>query len=406
MEDNIRQKINGLKKSELELQQQNFKLEGLQTQLEQFEDKLREFLVGTNKTLNELNDELSSVSDIVPIPQLDFKPQLDAIRKAQNLIASRIKKVAKQIKKVEKPLDQLSGVQKEHAAILKDIGLKKAEIESLGKQLSELSEKKSKKESLEVQRRKEYLALLNKYLELGKYYEEIINAFSKDKAEILGSIDFRSSIHFYKDGFIAEALDILDLRSVNKAEIQGLAGDLDTLISNGANKISKQRLNDFLSKILKKRLQLKESRTNYDFYRWVFGNHFSLNTKIFFKNTAMDKLSMGQKGIVLLKLELAEGAHPLIVDQPEENLDNKYIYEELVGALREAKKNRQVIIATNNANLVVNTDAEQVIAAEFENNIISYKSGPLESPRMRDFIIPVLEGGEDAFKKRERKYGI
>lgn len=120
----------------------------------------------------------------------------------------------------------------------------------------------------------------------------------------------------------------------------------------------------------------------------------------------MDKLSMGQKGIVLLKLELAEGDHPLIVDQPEENLDNKYIYEELVGALREAKKNRQVIIATNNANLVVNTDAEQVIAAEFENNIISYKSGPLESPQMRDFIIPVLEGGEAAFKKRERKYGI
>jgi ABC-type lipoprotein export system ATPase subunit len=406
MEDNIRQKIDGLKKSEIELQQQNFRLEGLQTQLEQFDHKLRDFQVGTNKTLKELNNELSTVSDIVPIPELDFKPQLDAIKKARNIIALRIQKVARQIKKVEKPLGRLSGVQKEHAAILKDIGLRKTEIESLGKQLGELAEKKSKKESLEVQRRREYLALLNKYLELAKYYEEVINAFSKDKADILGSITFRSSIHFYKDEFIGEALDILDLRSVNKAEIQRLAGDLDTLIGNGANRVSEQRLDDFSSKMLKKRSQLKESRTNYDFYRWVFGDHFSLNTKIFFKNTPMDKLSMGQKGIVLLKLELAEGDHPLIVDQPEENLDNKYIYEELVGALREAKKNRQVIIATNNANLVVNTDAEQIIAAEFENNVIRYKSGPLESPQMRDLIIPVLEGGEDAFKKRERKYGI
>ena len=406
MEDDIRQKIAQLKDSEIELQLQNFKLEGLQTQLEQLEDKLQEFLAGTNKTLDELNDELSSVSGSVLIPKLDLKPQFDAIKKAQNIIASRIKELTKHIKEVEKPLDQLSGVQKEHAGILKDIGILKTEVESFKKRLSELAKKKSRKESLEVERRKEYLALLNKYLELGKYYEEVINAFSRDKAEILGSIDFGSSIHFYKDEFITEGLDILDLRSVNKAEIQGLARDLDTLISNGANEISKQRLDDFLSKILEKRLQLKETRTNYDFYKWVFGNHFSLNTQIFFKDTPMDKLSIGQKGIVLLKLELAEGDHPLIVDQPEENLDNKYIYEELVGALREAKKNRQVIIATNNANLVVNTDAEQVIAAEFENNIISYKSGPLESPQMRDFIIPVLEGGEAAFKKRERKYGI
>lgn len=61
----------------------------------------------------------------------------------------------------------------------------------------------------------------------------------------------------------------------------------------------------------------------------------------------MDKLSIGQKGMVLLKLVLAEGDYPLIVDQPEENLDDSYIYEELVGAFKETKKSRQVIIATN-----------------------------------------------------------
>jgi ABC-type lipoprotein export system ATPase subunit len=406
MEDDIRQKIDRLKKSEIELQQQNFRLEGLQAQLKQFEDMLRQFLVGTNETLSELNHGLSTLSGVDPIPQLDFKPQLDAIKKAQSLIASKIKRVGSQIRRVEKPLGQLSGVQKEHATILKAIGLKKAEIESFRKQLGDLSDKKSKKASLEVERRREYLELLNKYLELSEYYGQVINAFSSDKAEILGSIDFGSSIHFYRDDFVLEALDILDLRSVNKTEIQRLAGDLDALVSDGAARISEHKLDAFLSKILKKQSQLKESRTNYDFYTWVFGNHFSLNTKIFFRNTPMDKLSMGQKGMVLLKLELAEGDHPLIVDQPEENLDNKYIYEELVGALRQAKKNRQVIIATNNANLVVNTDAEQVIAAEFENNVISYKSGSLESRQMRDFIIPILEGGEDAFKRRERKYGI
>ena len=115
---------------------------------------------------------------------------------------------------------------------------------------------------------------------------------------------------------------------------------------------------------------------------------------------------MGQKGTVLLKLFLAEGDYPLIVDQPEESLDNKFIYDELVPAFREAKKTRQIIIATNNANLVVNADAEQVIVAEFEENTISYKLGSLENLELRGDIIPILEGSEDAFREREKKYGL
>jgi len=131
-----------------------------------------------------------------------------------------------------------------------------------------------------------------------------------------------------------------------------------------------------------------------------------LTTRVLFKQIPLDKLSIGQKGTVLLKLLLADGDYPLIVDQPEENLDGKFIYDELVGAFREAKKNRQVIIATNNANLVVNTDAEQIIVAEYNNNNISYKSASLENLDLREEIIPILEGSKEAFKKREKKYGI
>jgi len=120
----------------------------------------------------------------------------------------------------------------------------------------------------------------------------------------------------------------------------------------------------------------------------------------------MENLSMGQKGIVLIKLFLAEGNYPLIIDQPEENLDNKSIFDELTVAFRQAKKDRQIIIATNNANLVVNADSEQVIVAEFNNNTIEYKDGTLEEPQIRNDITGILEGGEQAFKDRERKYGF
>jgi len=108
----------------------------------------------------------------------------------------------------------------------------------------------------------------------------------------------------------------------------------------------------------------------------------------------------------LLKIFLAEGDCPLIVDMPEENLDNKFIYEELVEAFRQAKRKRQIIIATNNANLVVNTDAEEVIVAEFKDNVIKYTVGSMEDKSIRDEITAILEGGEEALKKREQKYGM
>jgi hypothetical protein len=84
----------------------------------------------------------------------------------------------------------------------------------------------------------------------------------------------------------------------------------------------------------------------------------------------------------------------------------KFIYDELVEAFRGGKRKRQIVIATNNANLIVNTDAEQIIVAEFKDNEISYKLGALENLDIRKDIMPILEDGIEAFRKREMKYGI
>ncbi len=120
----------------------------------------------------------------------------------------------------------------------------------------------------------------------------------------------------------------------------------------------------------------------------------------------MEDLSLGQKGTVLLKILLAQDGKPLMIDQPEENLDNRFVYRTLKDAFKEAKKKRQVIIATHNANLVVNTDAEQVVVAQYEENEISFKSGPLENEEIREEVTTILEGGEEAFVQREEKYGL
>jgi len=406
MEVGIKESIEKLKGEETELRIKHSKLEGVKTKLEEFEGKLENFLDVSNKKINDLNTELSELMIDFTILQLDFKPQLDVIKEVLELIPQKIEDVTTKIEEKKGELSQLSGVEKAHAELLKVIGDINADIETLDQQLRELEEKKEKIKSFESERIEKYKTLLSKYWEWRKYYEEVIEIFLRGESEIMSGIDFKSSIYFSMDKFIDFGLDILDLRKINIDEAKKCAELLKTIVTKNTLDEVIEALEEYIQKIFKYKRILKRTRTSYDFYKWTFDNYFSLSTKIFFKKVSLDKLSMGQKGTVLLKLFLAEGDYPLIVDQPEESLDNKFIYGELVGAFREAKKKRQIIIATNNANLVVNTDAEQMIVTEFENNKISYKLGTLEDLVMREDIMPILEGGKEAFRKREEKYGI
>lgn len=152
------------------------------------------------------------------------------------------------------------------------------------------------------------------------------------------------------------------------------------------------------------------------FAKWLYStDHISLQYGIEYEGTDITKLSPGTRGIVLLLLYLALDTaddRPLIIDQPEENLDPKSIYDELVHLFISAKAKRQIIMVTHNANLVVNTDADQIIVATAGTHTpgqlppISYQSGGLDQEAMRQQVCNILEGGEDAFKQRARRLRV
>ena len=152
------------------------------------------------------------------------------------------------------------------------------------------------------------------------------------------------------------------------------------------------------------------------FAQWLFSiDHITIQYSINYDGVDIRKLSPGTRGIVLLLLYLAldnSDKRPLIIDQPEENLDPKSVFDELVSLFIEAKAHRQVIIVTHNANLVVNTDADQVIIAESGPNPggelpnISYKAGGLENFEIRKAVCEILEGGEEAFRERARRQRV
>lgn len=157
----------------------------------------------------------------------------------------------------------------------------------------------------------------------------------------------------------------------------------------------------------------------YDIFEYLYlyrhrSTYLVVSAEITYKGKQPDKLSVGQRGTFYVSMKLATDpfGSPFVFDQPEDDLDNEFIMTELVPIFREIKKYRQVIIATHNANLVVNADAEQVIVAKNDDEVLSYESGSLEhtcevpNKGIREHVCTILEGGRDAFENRELKYGF
>jgi len=120
----------------------------------------------------------------------------------------------------------------------------------------------------------------------------------------------------------------------------------------------------------------------------------------------LEKLSDGQRATAMLLLLLVQEDRGLIVDQPEDDLDNRFIYEDIVRILRAQKGKRQILVATHNPNIPVLGHAELIVALEATESKASIAAlGALDRLEIQKFVKDVMEGGEDAFRRRAEKYG-
>lgn len=120
----------------------------------------------------------------------------------------------------------------------------------------------------------------------------------------------------------------------------------------------------------------------------------------------ISQASAGQRSAAMLAFLLAHGEEPLVLDQPEDDLDNHLIYDLIVRQIRENKSRRQIVVVTHNPNIVVNGDAEMVHALGFEKGqCIVKQSGSLQEEAIRDEVCRVMEGGREAFRRRYRRLG-
>lgn len=119
----------------------------------------------------------------------------------------------------------------------------------------------------------------------------------------------------------------------------------------------------------------------------------------------LSNASAGQKTTTILTFLLAYGNQPLLLDQPEDDLDNRLVYDLIVARLKVAKSKRQIIVVTHNANIPVNGDSEYIISMDSETDIIQVnQTGTMDDESIRQEICDVMEGTKDAFEMRAKKY--
>jgi len=336
--------------------------------------------------------------------------KLVGVRKA---VEEELLRVVGQIEASEKELQGYESQMQEHARYLGRRSELAAKLEAVSRKLEAIRAEGERLKKTREDRKTLLSELLHTVLRQQEKYAETIGLFASQKAEVLSDLDFTARVQFDRASLLSGLQDVLDNRQVDVLGERGKSGfeELQKLydeLASGNPTLIDQLVTETarLSEQMKGKVKTSRAISVANLYRCLFGTYLSVIPVVTYKKTAINRLSLGQKATVLIKIYLAQGTNPIIIDSHDDHLDNEFIMEELVRAIRQAKTYRQVILASNNGNVVINSDAEQIVMANRDEGKISYYSGSIENPTICDRALKVLEGGEAAFKKRQEKYRI
>jgi hypothetical protein len=379
----------------------------------------------TNTLEDSTQTKLSSIRDSL-IKLLDtFKENTLLVFKKRQPLSSTLKELELKVSTKDSEVKKYAEKTGDESVIEK----LKTQIDTLKKEIKEIEkvEKIIAREKNEIlkctkQALANYQSLLNLFKELSREinlkYHDLI---PEDK------LTLNLEIHFDYEKFFRDFFDLFDRRF--------RLNELSTHFSNNSYSFE---IGNHLSMIEEVITKLIENGSSYKFkqrneipkaIRSLVTNYFSPSFKLKQDNEDIEDMSYGKRSLVLLKLYLAlnKNESPIFIDQPEDNLDNRTIYSELKEFMKKKKLQRQIIIVTHNANLVVSTDSELIVVAnqDGQNNKMNrkykfeYITGALENSfskeveqgilyqmGIKEHVCDILEGGKKAFKERDKKYGF
>lgn len=236
-------------------------------------------------------------------------------------------------------------------------------------------------------------------LRITEAYQEEAKKINKSQSELHIDITFMG----HRDGFREDMLQQLKGTKITQAQYQQLSENFedyaailsDWILQDGAG----------LRAILKPSAYVKlEERLTAD-YQELLQYQTQDSVQILYHGKPLKQHSMGQRASALILFILTQDENDvLIIDQPEDDLDTKVIYDELIQTIRKRKKDLQFIFATHNANIPVLGDSEKVIAAFFEDDAIQTSQGNIDKQETQMQIVNIMEGGQEAFDRRKQIY--
>lgn len=290
-----------------------------------------------------------------------------------------------------------------------------------------LKKKLSKLKALEDQY-EEKLTFLSTFLEnFGRIYSKYVSNINNSPDIQHTDLKFSAEKVWLQKAFQNKLTEVVNNKTFRKFK----PFELQNIVETDLSPSNLRLLIEALIKNNPETLQLKNAYSIESGLRELLTDWYTVHYIVEMDNDKIQDMSPGKRALVLLRLliSLAESKCPILIDQPEDDLDNRSVFGELVGFIRNKKIERQIIVVTHNANIVLGGDAELVIVANREGSNAAnrqykfeYRCGSIEdnSPvlddngqplqgilsqkGMQEHICEILEGGEKAFSMRRHKY--
>lgn len=330
------------------------------------------------------------------------------------LLISQMKNESSNLTSIEKQfLSKYEDLKEEFSKIKREINLPNIqaddyvkfnkELENTNFKLKELEKIKNKTLQLQKQLIISLTQLQQLWLDEFNLVNEEIGKINADQSSIKIVMEFKGDKEKFKD-FLKDSVRGAHIRD---SSIQSLVEDYSDLIEIYRD-LNETTTSTKVSDILSGGIQFNSFKTRFDenlgtFLTYRVPDYF----EIFYKGKPLIEHSLGQRAsaLIIFLLSLKEN-DIIIIDQPEDDLDNQTIYDDVIRVLRDLKTKTQFIFATHNPNVPVLGDCEQIISCRYENRKISVVVGSIDDIRIRKHIVTIMEGGDEAFEKRKMIYEL
>ncbi len=376
-------------------------LEALEEFVTQYEDDLKNHRVYTSKQNRDFFDEFFDVYDGLIASFMKVKEAFTAGKQAW----IGLKKKAKDFEQRKESLkEEFADIERNLAKQLKESGARairsdefrelRKTVDSAAQMLEALDRDESKRTSLHRELVRE-LAVLN---ELWRQEYRVIGDELKIVNQGHTSLEIKAEFKGDKTAFAAFMKELFRGSRIRQAKFSALAKEFPDfgamyrrleeakrIVGDASARVFEQLFTDNLAALL----------------TWQIPNRFLIE----YRGKDLQRHSLGQRASALLLFVLGRRENDLfMIDQPEDDLDNQTICQDVIELLRILKRKTQFIFVTHNANFPVLGDAEQVISCSYSDDSVGVTTGSIDRPELQQRVVGIMEGGEEAFRQRRRRY--